>query len=70
MFVIAAGQVGRHADGTVSHGHSMILDPWGTVLAELAGGEGVAVATLDFARLADVRARLPALRHRRADVYG
>jgi len=70
VFVIAAGQVGRHADGTVSYGHSMILDPWGTVLAEASGGEGVAVATLDFARLAEVRARLPALTHRREDVYG
>ena len=70
VFVIAAGQVGRHADGTVSHGHSMIVDPWGTVLADAPGGEGIAVATLDFARMADVRARLPALTHRREDVYG
>jgi len=70
VFVIAAGQVGRHADGTVSHGHSMIVDPWGTVLAEAPEGEGTAVATLDFALMADVRARLPALTHRREDVYG
>ena len=68
-FVIAAGQVGRHADGTVSHGHSMVVDPWGTVLAEVPEGEGVAVATLDFGELADIRRRLPALAHRRDDVY-
>jgi predicted amidohydrolase len=67
-FVIAAGQVGRHADGTLSHGHSMIVDAWGTVLAEAPEGEGVAVATLDFAALADIRRRLPALAHRRDDL--
>jgi len=69
-FVIAAGQYGAHDDGTVSHGRSMIVDPWGLVLAQAADGEGVAVADLDFARLADIRERLPALRHRREDVYG
>ena len=47
----------------------MIVDPWGAVLAEVADGEGVAVATLDFAHLEDIRARLPALKHRRDDVY-
>jgi predicted amidohydrolase len=67
-FVIAAGQVGRHSDGTLSHGHSMIVDAWGTVLAEAPEGEGVAVATLDFAALADIRRRLPALAHRRDDL--
>ncbi len=69
-FVIAAGQYGTHADGTASYGRSMVIDPWGTVLAQAADGEGIAVADLDFARLEDVRARLPALRHRRDDVYG
>ena len=69
-FVIAAGQYGTHDDGTVSHGRSMIVDPWGLVLAQAADGEGVAVADLDFARLAEIRERLPALRHRRDDVYG
>ena len=69
-FVIAAGQHGRHDDGTESHGRSMVVDPWGIVLAQAPDGEGLAVADLDFARLEDVRARLPALRHRRPDVYG
>ena len=68
-FVIAAGQVGRHDDGTVSHGHSMIVDPWGVVLAEAEDGEGIAVATLDFARLDEIRRRLPALTHRRDDLF-
>ena len=69
-FVIAAGQHGRHEDGTESHGRSMVVDPWGVVLAQAPDGEGLAVADLDFARLEDIRARLPALRHRRPDVYG
>ena len=47
----------------------MIIDPWGVVLAQASDGEGVAVADLDFARLAEIRERLPAA-HRRDDVYG
>ena len=70
VFVIAAGQYGTHDDGTASYGRSMVVDPWGTVLAQAPDGEGVAVADLDFARLAEIRERLPALRHRRDDVYG
>ncbi len=67
-FVIAAGQYGAHDDGTASYGRSMVIDPWGTILAEAPDGEGVAVADLDFARLRDIRRRLPALRHRRDDL--
>jgi predicted amidohydrolase len=69
-FVIAAGQYGTHDDGTVSHGRSMVIDPWGVVLAQAPDGEGIAVADLDFGRMARIRERLPALRHRRDDVYG
>ncbi len=64
-YVLAAGQVGTHATGTASFGHSMIVSPWGEILAEVAGGAGVAVADIDRAVLDDVRSRLPALRHRR-----
>ena len=64
-YVLAPGQCGDHGDGTVSHGHSMIVDPWGTVLACAADGEGVAMATLDFGLLQDVRSRLPVLGHRK-----
>lgn len=69
-FVIAPNQIGTHANGTVSHGRSMIVDPWGVVLAQASDEETAIVADLDFALLARVRERLPALRHRRADVYG
>lgn len=64
-FVVAAGQWGEHPDGSVSYGRSMIIDPWGTVLAQASDGEGVACARLDFAALEAIRARLPALGHRR-----
>lgn len=64
-FVLAAGQGGRHDERRETFGHSMIVDPWGAVLAGLDEGEGVAVARLDARTLSDVRARLPALEHRR-----
>lgn len=69
-FVIAAGQVGTHATGTDSHGHSMIIDPWGVILSEAHDGEDVIVADLDFNELARVRRTLPALAHRRNDIFG
>jgi predicted amidohydrolase len=68
-FVVAAGQVGVHANGTRSHGRSMIVDPWGIVLAQAPDEECVVVADLDLDRMARIRATLPALRHRRPDVY-
>lgn len=64
-FVLAPNQVGSHANGTESYGHSLIVDPWGNVLAEAGAGEGVIVADLDFAELARIRTTLPALVHRR-----
>ncbi|MEW6582022.1 MAG: carbon-nitrogen hydrolase family protein [Actinomycetota bacterium] len=69
-FVIAPNQYGTHADGTVSHGRSMIVDPWGVVLAQAPDEETVIVADLDFGLLGRVRTRLPALEHRRPDIYG
>jgi deaminated glutathione amidase len=68
-FVIAANQVGTDGAGNRAGGRSMIVDPWGLVLATAPDAEGVIVAELDFERLNDIRARLPSLRHRRAEVY-
>lgn len=68
-WVLAAGQWGRHVNGTRSHGRSMIIDPWGVVVAQVPDGEGVAVADLDMGHLWAIRAALPALRHRRPDLY-
>lgn len=63
-YVLAAAQGGRHPSGRVTWGHSMVIDPWGEVLACQAQGPGVVVADLDPARIAAVRESLPALRHR------
>ena len=63
-YVIAPAQGGRHENGRRTWGHSMIVDPWGEVLAMLPEGEGVVTAELDPARIAEVRAQLPALAHR------
>ena len=64
-FVIAAGQTGATGERLRWHGHSMIVDPWGTVLAECAEGPGVVLADLDLGGQAEVRRILPALEHRR-----
>jgi predicted amidohydrolase len=64
-YVLAAAQGGSHENGRRTWGHSMIVDPWGEVLAVRPEGQGVVVAELDPARLAAVRQQLPALAHRR-----
>jgi nitrilase len=64
-FVLAAGQCGTHANGWRTFGHSMIVGPWGDVLAQCDETPGIALARLDMAALRAVRTRLPALAHRR-----
>ncbi len=64
-YLIAPAQGGRHENGRRTWGHSMIVDPWGEVLAVRPEGEGVVLAELDPARIAEVRSQLPALTHRR-----
>jgi deaminated glutathione amidase len=64
-FVVAANQVGEHPGGMRSGGHSMVVDPWGVVVARQADGEGYAVAELDRVAQERVRKELPALQHRR-----
>ncbi len=63
-FVLAAAQGGLHENGRRTWGHSMLVDPWGRVLAEQAEGEAVVVAELDAALLLQCRLQLPALEHR------
>ena len=64
-FIVAPNQVGFHGGDRTSFGHSLIIDPWGDVLAEVENGEGIALADLDPRCLTDVRTRMPALEHRR-----
>jgi predicted amidohydrolase len=63
-YVVAPAQGGVHENGRRTWGHSMLVDPWGEVLAQQAEGAGVVLATLDRSRLAQVRTQLPALEHR------
>lgn len=69
-FVVGAGQIGESVPGKACNGRSMVVDPWGTVLACAPDEAGVvAVAELDFERQRRIRAELPSLANRRADVY-
>jgi predicted amidohydrolase len=68
-FVVAANQVGPHPGGHRSGGRSMIVDPWGVVLAQAPDDEGHIVAELDLARQREIRAQLPALANRRPEAY-
>ncbi|MFG5119014.1 carbon-nitrogen hydrolase family protein [Methylorubrum sp. POS3] len=65
-FMISAAQGGRHEDGRETFGHSLIIDPWGVILAEAEGdAPGVILAEIDLARVAEARARIPTLSHAR-----
>ena len=64
-YVLAAAQGGTHANGRRTYGHSLLVDPWGEVVASLPLGEGVVLGELSAERLQSVRKMVPALRHRR-----
>jgi nitrilase len=63
-YVVAAGQGGYHVNGRETHGHSMIVDPWGRILDELQRGSGVVIADVNPSYQASLRKSLPALSHR------
>lgn len=63
-FVLAANQGGTHQNGRTTFGHSMIIDPWGTVLAQVHQGEGFAIAELVLEHLEQARRSIPCLSHR------
>lgn len=63
-YVLAPSQGGHHENGRRTYGHSVLIDPWGEIVAERDEGEGVVVGTLERSRLASCRESLPALRHR------
>ncbi len=64
-YVLAAAQGGTHASGRQTYGHSMLIDPWGEVLADLPEGEGIVMGQMDPERLQSVRHNLQALQHQR-----
>ena len=64
-YVVAAAQTGAHPDGRATHGHSLAVDPWGEVLLDMGEAAGLACVALDPKRVGEVRARVPALSHRR-----
>jgi nitrilase len=64
-YVLAAAQGGTHENGRRTWGHSMLIDPWGEIVAERAiDGAGVVIGEIDRARIEEVRRSLPAWRHR------
>ncbi len=65
-FVIAAAQCGHHDDGRNTFGHSLVVDPWGTVLLDMGMSPGLAFVDLDLSKINDVRSQIPVHRNRRA----
>jgi len=63
-YVLAAAQGGKHENGRSTWGHSMLIDPWGEIVAELAEGPGVVLGKVNPARIIEIRQSLPALQHR------
>ncbi len=70
VYIIAADQTGQHPASMDAYGHSMIVDPWGKVIAGAGTEPGLVLADIDLDYLQDVRLRLPALEHRRAFLSG
>ncbi|MBC3941054.1 carbon-nitrogen hydrolase family protein [Sphingomonas albertensis] len=64
-FVIAAAQTGVHQDGRETYGHSLVVDPWGEVILDMGESAGLGFAEIDLERVEQVRARIPAIAHRR-----
>ena len=64
-YVVAAAQPGVHADGRETYGRSLVVDPWGEVVLDMGEAPGLAFAEIDPARVAEVRARIPVIAHRR-----
>lgn len=68
-YVLAPGQVGSHEPNAQCYGHSVVIDPWGNIIAQVSDMEGVTVTDLDFAYLRKIRTQLPSLANRRPSAY-
>ncbi|NXW86760.1 NIT1 amidase, partial [Alopecoenas beccarii] len=69
-YVVAAAQTGQNHERRVSYGHSLVADPWGTVVAQCGDGPGLCYADIDLEYLRGVRRQIPVHEHRRHDLYG
>lgn len=69
-YVVAAAQTGKHHDRRASYGHAMVVDPWGSVIAQCQEGPGLCYAEIDLAYLQQIRQEMPVFSHRRPDLYG
>ena len=69
LYLAAPGQIGEPMAGRASYGHSLVVDPWGTVIAEAPDSETVVVAELERSRVREIRSNLPVLAQRRPDIY-
>lgn len=67
-YVLASAQSGRHSNGRDTWGHSMLIDPWGQIVASLAEGEGVVAGEVDLTYMEEIRTKLPALQHRQQSI--
>jgi predicted amidohydrolase len=67
-WVVAPAQVGRHGAKRESHGHTVVLDPWGTIVSQREEGEGIVVADIDLEHESKIRAALPCLKHARPEL--
>lgn len=69
-YVVAAAQFGKHNSKRVSYGHSMVIDPWGAVIAQCSDGVDVCFAEINLNMIKKIRDEMPIMRHRRPDLYG
>ncbi|NWI16400.1 NIT1 amidase, partial [Crypturellus soui] len=69
-YVVAAAQTGRHHEQRASYGHSLVVDPWGAVVAQCSDGPGLCFAEIDLELVQRVRREMPVQSHRRPDLYG
>ncbi|XP_062585661.1 nitrilase and fragile histidine triad fusion protein NitFhit-like [Saccostrea cucullata] len=69
-YVVAAAQTGKHNNKRSSYGHSMVIDPWGTVVAQCSDGVDVCFAEINLNHLRKIREEMPVMSHRRPDLYG
>jgi predicted amidohydrolase len=68
-YVVAPAQTGNHGNRRQTHGHALVIDPWGTVLSDAGSGPGLAMAPVDVQHRERIRAQMPSLKHRRPALF-